>query len=258
MSKYIIKTDAGKEEVQVDGFVTSDSIRGFQFVRSEMKDVTAAMAAKIGVTGKNTYVVPISLKYPDGAIAQRVLLCGNILQVRESYVTKSGESRYGNGYILLGIPSSIVEKLIHDMRNQSAVINTEKLPAQDGYHWVNVNIGGDDSKTSSIFKIIEGDSIKTVPITTLMDNMKRISTNNLVMHCWCELRLKCQTTHALNTIASHSEWNLGITMIDAYLVDVTPIQGPTVGALSTNQTYADDDFFNPSAGLSEMLRSLSV
>lgn len=258
MSKYVTKNADGKEEVQVDGFVTQETVRQFAFNRGEMKDVTASMAAKIGATGKNTYIIPISLKYPDDTVAQRMLICSNVLQVRESFVNKSGESRYGNSYVLIGIHESIIDQLLADMDTQGAKVNHSKLTLQEGHYWINVNIGNDDGRAKSIFKVIEGDSIKSVPIAGLMDNLRRVSKNNLITHCWCELRLKCQVPHVLNSIASHTEWNLGVSLVDAYLVDLTSVVGPVAGTNSSSQTYADDDFFNPSSDLSSLLKTLRI
>ncbi|KAF9368331.1 hypothetical protein CPC16_005475, partial [Podila verticillata] len=110
----------------------------------------------------------------------------------------------------------------------------------------------------SIFKIVEDNAIKNIPIARLMENMRSISGDNMVMHCWCELRLKCQTTHVLNSIAAHKEWNLGVTMLDCYLVDITHVQGPTSGASTSTTTHTDDDFFLASAGLTDLIQRLTV
>ena len=199
--------DNGDDGIQImdDGFITPENISLMKFTFSKPQDITESLQKKnsgsrdqISVTknGRTAYS-SLTCHYPNKKdTSSKVMLTDCVVQYREGIDRE--DSKYGRGYVTIGIPTIYINKMKTDAKANSSVNATvkEKVKAQEGCYWLDCTLdklsetntwllytkdGEEVGANSSIQAILSGlkhslvvDAMFTCSVSSATDTMNEI------------------------------------------------------------------------------------
>ena len=198
---YVADNGDGNIEVMEDGFITHENINKMKFTFSPGQDITESLHKKSSKSNKNISVTKngrtgycsLTCTYPNGSdTTSKVVLTDCILQYRENI--ENDDNNYGKSYVCIGIPTTYIDKMRKDAKENSHISLTvkDKVQRMEGYYWVDCSLdnlseldtwiifvddtGEDAGRNGSVHTVLKG--MKSSMVVDIMTTVSGSMSNN--------------------------------------------------------------------------------